>query len=987
MITDKIIEKIEELRHNTTTAIQQVQESKVPAIYKMKAEIQQTYFMDGMEYVYNGGKLIILIKNLPIYYNLQRNVFEDSMINMVNNKEIHPFLIFLNGKFVKWSDIKLVHDFKHRYILIENFSLSNSYVPMDKTARMIDIYNNWERFSHNYYGIFPADENELNQWRYNPATEAVECSINSNTYIGFISEKKYSDYIHQLTIGSTGEGTTYKFDDDIIGTVIAYHKDEYGKEHTLSAVRSPGTWNGGISIGGSLAKWMIVYNLRQSNQKVIANGNASIIDATGTGWRELPRGCTIKIERTETTVKATTSQFNSNILDPSTELVVDLTSDPVLEMFIGPKQYGYSCLSQEGATYKDLSFIDLKDNIILPEAEMVTLPFNIIYKENQTELSENNIFAFDESGFCVTSLNGPSCTVDLDDPYIYYESKYLTPGKVQSTDINPEYKISKVNPILFKNGKLYTGAKIDFYGLNTFLVDNGGYYENNILYKLFYYIYANESKDNILNISNKTNALTKIIDSLSVPTYIKDLAESFDFEFDPNKSYSENVKNALDYIISYNPALLNDVYKEFNKIDVKSYTGSYLYSIANASGYITMPRGNKDRLLGYPMIFVNGELYKYHHYIKYRGNDFIFPILGITTTDRVEIIMFRDIDNRILEGKLLSDSIDDMYYLDSNIDIRNLRIFSRDIYNKTFDVPNTDYMRYSVDFEAERIDDSRINIKLKDSYYYDRKLYFASARQFRYYYVILKGPTTHITLPEEFAYCKNKNNYMIFINGRKIDNSDFQFTKVDRNVPFEDLSLYIRNPLKATDKIDVFYVPEEMEEVITMTTVPPNGDIFIDKSKLPYAFDKDLYFVFINGKKVNNDDILTINSHKAKIINDVGTIRNLSIIKHANDYEAISELYHLNNNIYDSIVDSLSSSDLNTLYSKGTIITNTETDIKHDIVQNDEITKQIINDYFLRTITTKVNSDDIPNIITYDYSEKIPLDFNEKDSDGNILIK
>jgi len=978
MITDKIIEKIEELRHNTTTAIQQVQESKVPAIYKMKAEIQQTYFMDGMEYVYNGGKLIILIKNLPIYYNLQRNVFEDSMINMVNNKEIKPFLIFVNGKFVKWSDIKLVHDFKERYIIINNFDLSRCYVSANRTTSMRDMYNNWERFSHDIYGKFPANQTELSGWGYDTATDSVKCTTDSNTYVGFISDKKYSNYIHQLTIRSNAS------DGDIISTVIAYHKDEAGREHTLSAIRCIDTSKDTNLIGDVGTKWAIVYNLNQSNEKLIANGNNKIVSyPSNTTWKDIPRGFTIKVERTDNMLVAVTSHFNSNILDNNTLLMVDLDSDPVLAMFKGAKQYGYGCLSQEGATFTDISFIDLKDNIILPEVEMVTLPFNIVYNEGQLSLSEYNIFAFDESGLCVDSINGPVSTVDLNDPYIYYESKYLTPERIQATDINPEYKISRINPLLFRNGKLYSGAQVSFYGLNTFLVDNGNYESNQIKYKLFYYIYGNESKDNILNIINKQAAISSMTSGTDIPSHLANFYQDFDFQFDKNMSYSDNISVALKYIMFYNPALLNDIYKDINKIKVREYTGSYILGLADSSGYVTMSRGNKGRLLNYVIILVNGKLYKYYHHLKYKGNNFTFPIMDIKSTDTIEVIVFQDIDNRILEGKLSSEQPNE-YYLDSNIDINDLRIFSRDAYNRTFDVPNTDYLRYSVDFKAERIDEARINITLKDSYYYDRKLYFASARQFRYYYEIIKEAKNNITLPEEFAYCKNKNNYMIFINGRKIDTVDFQFTKVDINVPFEDLSLYLRIPLKKGDKVDIFYVPEEMIEVITLNSIPSSGDIYVDRSKLPYAFDTDLYFVFMNGKKVNKNNIITINSHKAKIKNNIGTVYNLSIIKHVKDEDVIKKLFY--NNVYDDATDNMTDAQINTLFTTGKII-NTETNIKRDIVQNDEITKQIINDYFLRTITTKVNSDDIPNIITYDYSEKIPLDFNEKDSDGNILIK
>ena len=46
------------------------------------------------------------------------------------------------------------------------------------------------------------------------------------------------------------------------------------------------------------------------------------------------------------------------------------------------------------------------------------------------------------------------------------------------------------------------------------------------------------------------------------------------------------------------------------------------------------------------------------------------------------------------------------------------------------------------------------------------------------------------------------------------------------------------------------------------------GDINIDMSTLGYQFDKDLFWLAINGKKINYDIIENINNHRCRITAD-----------------------------------------------------------------------------------------------------------------------
>jgi hypothetical protein len=71
------------------------------------------------------------------------------------------------------------------------------------TSSFATIFNSWYRFSHNSSGNFPAASSELNGWSYNADTDVINCTINSATYIGFVSSDKYEYYRHEATAAVT----------------------------------------------------------------------------------------------------------------------------------------------------------------------------------------------------------------------------------------------------------------------------------------------------------------------------------------------------------------------------------------------------------------------------------------------------------------------------------------------------------------------------------------------------------------------------------------------------------------------------------------------------------------------------------------------------------------------------------------------------------------------------------------------------------------
>jgi hypothetical protein len=207
-----------------------------------------------------------------------------------------------------------------------------------------DIFDKWSRFSHNSTANQPADPNEITQWRYDEVNDLVITTVNSATYIGFYSDKKYDNYVHQARLTSSNS------DDDLIGLLIAFAVDQNGREHTLSAVRTR---------AGIFPEWGIIYNHARSDAKVIANGTSLLSVLSGNqGWSLVPNGTVVRVHRQGDIIEATTSEMDSLQLNPNTKLTVDLTSDPVLSVFRGPQPYGYTSYSQLDSTYRDIYFSD-----------------------------------------------------------------------------------------------------------------------------------------------------------------------------------------------------------------------------------------------------------------------------------------------------------------------------------------------------------------------------------------------------------------------------------------------------------------------------------------------------------------------------------------------------------------------------------------------------------------------------------------------------
>jgi Collagen triple helix repeat (20 copies) len=256
--------------------------------------------------------------------------------------------------FVKDGDTVKLDYTLHSGIFVENEVELNDAKGREVTFK--EVFDTWQRFSHERsVDTQPAREEESQAWNYDAAKDQVVCSVNSTSYIGFISNDKYDSFIHEATILS-GDG-----DDDMIGLIASFAKDSNGREHTISAIRVRTITQNHITADGQNLQWALVYNYGQKGEKVLAS---KVVPGDAQGaWSGIPNGVRIRIRRQGDVIEAyTSSTENTNLIEESV-LSVNLNDHSELSLFKGAQSYGFSCLSQNKSTFKDLYFV--ADNLLI----------------------------------------------------------------------------------------------------------------------------------------------------------------------------------------------------------------------------------------------------------------------------------------------------------------------------------------------------------------------------------------------------------------------------------------------------------------------------------------------------------------------------------------------------------------------------------------------------------------------------------------------
>lgn len=535
------------------------------------------------------------------------------------------------------------------------------------------------------------------------------------------------------------------------------------------------------------------------------------------------------------------------------------------------------------------------------DLDIIEFPCEVRYGEDDNVLSRSECSAsmyFDDDGY-ITVGDNIACRLEVIDDSIY--------SQVDTIDSNHDnFRVNIKNGQLVglhciipfnANGELVSSEyeNMTHYGYNTYRTTS-----TYMKYYSFYYKYGNPSSNLAYKDTIDQEHMHELVlngEDDKLVTKIKELFDdSFDFEYDREKTFEENIMDSLKYIMSYNPNLMDATYKKETNVIVEHYTGQYFHNRINSSKdkeFVRFARKRGNDLDNYVLLFVNGELYKYNDSIRYENNTIAIPVNGIYQEDDIEMVIFTDVCNTIADIIISKDEPKILRY---NTDY--LKLYTTEphntAYQRVIEPLQNDALQLELEYSVTKIKNNIYNIELVDDYYYDKSIMCASDRQFRHvmynHYTFEEGDY-YFLLPPSFNYCHDKDRYAVFINGTMVSKQNFSVTITSDQRPFDKLYLYITTTVNEDDRVDVYYVPDSLKDAMWLDNMELSGDIVVDASELTTPLSKENYFFFVNGLKVSDDQIRNISRNRVRITTDLGSINNILIVKYTRDIDTLAELF------------------------------------------------------------------------------------------------
>jgi len=225
---------------------------------------------------------------------------------------------------------------------------------------------------------------------------------------------------------------------------------------------------------------------------------------------------------------------------------------------------------------------------------------------------------------------------------------------------------------------------------------------------------------------------------------------------------------------------------------------------------------------------------------------------------------------------------------------------------------------------------------------------------------------------------------MLFINGRRMNDESFLITIPKHTRPFWAMYLYTAKFVSPEDRIELFYVPEELVDININhdSELDNNGYIITDKKSLDVPYDPRLYLLFINGKKISRNNIIAVNSSTFRISKDYQSTNNLMINPiYSNNISYITQ--YMNNDAldnYDTLINLINGqyteTELDRLFTVYVDMSNTDPDKTKQNVEKIAILNEIIRDFW---VTSGYSYNE--NTFVYDY--EILLDDMNLSGDTN----
>lgn len=288
-----------------------------------------------IDLIYSFLPLNLVLHNLGLFYEIeeQPSLYISSTISGINSS--YYFSTYSVQPLPKPDAVLTALVFDEPVAL-------NSYLTNTVPPTLKEVYQSWGRFSGKlYFDNQSSAVGDATSFSYDERNDRIYSTANSNSLLGLVSQESL-DYFHfEALCGSTDS------DDDLIGLVAAF-------------VRGPNTNKSLVFYRANtlINNWFLRYQENESIKTLVNRSGAltkGFENPEKNGWKQ--SGPTvISIERNKSIITARTSSFNSTVVESSTEIKFDLSSDPQTLCFLEPCRYGFAVFSQAQASFNSIKF-------------------------------------------------------------------------------------------------------------------------------------------------------------------------------------------------------------------------------------------------------------------------------------------------------------------------------------------------------------------------------------------------------------------------------------------------------------------------------------------------------------------------------------------------------------------------------------------------------------------------------------------------------
>lgn len=869
---------INKLKSHTKLITDEIQNKFLPVLYTGRIFKTKQYHYIDKWFVYAASVdepektfSVIQIDNLP-YKNIglkeSRKSFCYPLSKMVYDNNIMPILLFINNKFVPWDCIEVIHDFSNSYFKVYGERFNYNYI---KDIKMYTL-----PYNISYLGL-------ESDYLFDCNFEAIHAYINENS--------KINDKL------------------EIFANLPLLNTEYYYKNHIYSI----GYWMYRQII---LKEMNLLPKYRVEKLRAISIAS-NVLDQNG---------------NPEKTITTTINVFDRD------------SYDEVQKQIFSKSMGGSKILSfnEDGRLVDDGMF-----NLYLVDENEISIDaksfdgneYYGINEEFHNVLNRNNFIVFEDGELC------NDCVLNIGVNNSYY--------------INTNKESTKCNVFIFYNKD----------------VEDCIMHKDMFIDKQYLYSVTDDKFKNVSNLGYEDN-----------------VCNTLDFEIKSTRLYEDNFTDALEKTIAFNPILLDDIYDR--NLYCKTMTGeelNELFVTFNKMEGIKIPRMGYDDHETYCIIMKNGELIPEYHNIIVTHNYLFLPLENkFNPTDRVEFVYFINVNNNEIEFTYNSEEFNKIYQDPSKnrkfanlIDIDDLKLFSTDVKDLLVypDTEITDNISFPVykrneDHQLELIDDSLIG----------KKMTAVSSRKFIYQRLFVDQKAYRIRLSNHFRYCDNQRQYFFFINGRKVDNASFLITIPKVSRPFDAMYIYTSIFVYPDDRIDLFYLPNEYYDINynNQFTINENGYIETKSKLLDFPLTLDNYLFFINGKKINQNDIINVSVDTVRLSVDQHSMNRLQIVPINTNYiKEVSDFIRNSESDYESLInyikndDSLGYDELDRLFKSYIKLSNIE-ELVRPQVGKIGIINEIVRDFW---VTLGYDYNTKPFVYDYELDDFITMDDN-----GNYII-